>query len=595
VSGAVHDRNAMTLPIKNSRDSNSPGKPGASTQNSENKPGQSPRSNPVCLELAITIRSLPTEAGGLTQPIREEGRTVIVFDNGAVLRSTNNLPIGQTVILSNPDGRDVVCRVVGGRNMPNIKGYVEVEFLEPVNDFWHIHEEAAPVVPALPPVVSLALREVNTAPSLVAPHDPAPSQTTVRPANVALGSGPTFEDVPGLLSSPVSTATREMKIEPARTGPEKISTEAPHYELSENAYPTSVANWSSPAADPPAEKHASPAAREDSAISSTAPARSHDFLSKGLMAYEQPHAASHPSSGKKPLMVGLSTLVLAFIGGVAFFMHRGAVRVSVPIPSVATQPPAAEPQPVNKVPVPARAQTEEASSATMQPQPLTQTSAQPAAAEQPRPIPAVAPVPAVATSPATTDIRIEAAPGPTNVRRPEKSTVAAKQPDPPASRRPAIPNLKLGSPNAPKQNLANSAEVAVPLTDISTSDAAGGSTPSALLASAGRISNPPAAPPSAPATAPVSAPRMLRDPEAISTTRPVYPANAKQANVQGTVTVSASIDENGNVVSAKAMNGPIMLRQAAADSVKQWKYSPRLIDGKPAPAQVTVAIDFKLK
>ena len=77
-----------------------------------------------------------------TQPIREEGRTVIVFDNGAVLRSTNNMPVGQTVILSNPNGRDVVCRVVGGRNLPSVKGYVEVEFIEAVNDFWGIHQDA---------------------------------------------------------------------------------------------------------------------------------------------------------------------------------------------------------------------------------------------------------------------------------------------------------------------------------------------------------------------------------------------------------------------------------------------------------------------
>src|ERR1700687_2722739 len=100
----------MTLTIKDSPDLNSPGKPGAPSQNSENKTGQSPRSNPVCLEVAVTIRRLPPEAGGRAQPIREDGRTVIVFDNGAVLRSTNNMPIGQTVIVSNASGRDVGCR-----------------------------------------------------------------------------------------------------------------------------------------------------------------------------------------------------------------------------------------------------------------------------------------------------------------------------------------------------------------------------------------------------------------------------------------------------------------------------------------------------
>jgi protein TonB len=88
---------------------------------------------------------------------------------------------------------------------------------------------------------------------------------------------------------------------------------------------------------------------------------------------------------------------------------------------------------------------------------------------------------------------------------------------------------------------------------------------------------------------------MLRDAELISSTRPVYPASAKESKVQGVVTVSAGVDENGNVVSAKAMSGPILLRQAAVDSVKQWKFSPRLVEGKPAPSQVNVGVDFKLK
>src|SRR5579862_3874731 len=122
----------MTVSIKNLSELNSAASPGAPSQNSESKPAQTPRSNPVCLEVNVTLRSLPSDPGGLTQPIREEARTVIVFDNGAVIRSTSNLPVGQTIILSNANGRDVVCRVAGGRNLPSVKGYVEVEFIEPV-------------------------------------------------------------------------------------------------------------------------------------------------------------------------------------------------------------------------------------------------------------------------------------------------------------------------------------------------------------------------------------------------------------------------------------------------------------------------------
>ena len=149
-----HGRNAMTLTIKDSLELTSPGKAGSPSQSFENKAGESPRSNPVCLEVSVTIRSLPGENGdapGSTGPIREEARTVIVFDNGAVLRLSNNLPAGQKVILSNAQGRDVVCRVVNGRNLPTVKGYIEVEFMEQVNDFWRIHQSAEPVFVS-PPV-----------------------------------------------------------------------------------------------------------------------------------------------------------------------------------------------------------------------------------------------------------------------------------------------------------------------------------------------------------------------------------------------------------------------------------------------------------
>jgi periplasmic protein TonB len=80
----------------------------------------------------------------------------------------------------------------------------------------------------------------------------------------------------------------------------------------------------------------------------------------------------------------------------------------------------------------------------------------------------------------------------------------------------------------------------------------------------------------------------------ISSTRPIYPSAARQSNVSGNVTVSATIDENGKVVSAKALSGPLLLQQAAVDSVKQWKYSPGSIDGKPAPSQVIVGVEFRI-
>jgi protein TonB len=60
------------------------------------------------------------------------------------------------------------------------------------------------------------------------------------------------------------------------------------------------------------------------------------------------------------------------------------------------------------------------------------------------------------------------------------------------------------------------------------------------------------------------------------------------------VVVSAEVDAKGNVTSVKAISGVVTLRQAATDAVRQWKYSPALIDGKPASSQVTVDVQFRL-
>jgi TonB family protein len=593
VHGVVHDPNAMTLTIKNSTDPNSPGKPGASSQNSENNFGENPRSNPVCLELGVTIRSLPTETGGLTQPIREEGRTVIVFDNGAVLRTANNLPVGLTVILSNSNGRDVVCRVVGGRNLPSVKGYIEVEFLEPIKDFWGIHQDPDSVVVAAPPMTPLASREAPVPPPSAPPRAVALPEPPAKPASVSLGSGPTFEDIPGLLSMPTSTVAREPKTQSIRPGPEKISKkDESDYNLSGIANSTSVASWRSAAPEPSAEKRGIPATKDESPTTSPSPAPtpSHDFMEKGLLAYERLQSSSPESSGHMPFILGVAAVVLAGICGVVFYMHRtaapdSATKTTDDVVSQSTTPePTAAKNPPQHVQVPQEA------SAQVAPQTKAQAQAQPIAVDQAQPAAAVAPIPAVVTSTETANSRTESG----NVRSQTENAVVTKQPSPSSSRRPAIPNLKMGSPSAPNQNTSNLGEGAAPVTEIASTEAVGGTPPGGLLMSAGRTSNAPVPPPSAPAPAPVVAAKPTRDPKLISSTRLVYPAGARQSNIQGTVTVSANIDENGKVVSVKALSGPMLLRQAAVESVGQWRFSPALVDGKPIPSQITLNVDFRL-
>ncbi|HEV7966697.1 MAG TPA: TonB family protein [Candidatus Acidoferrales bacterium] len=577
----------MTLTVKNFPDSNNPGKPGAPSQNSGNNAGESPRRNPVCLEVGVTIRSLPTEAGGLTQPIREEGRTVIVFDNGAVLRSANNLPVGQTVILSNPNGRDVVCRVVGGRNLPGVKGYVEVEFIEPVKDFWGIHRDVDNVPVPAPPVITPPPREATVPPPQPALRAAPTLQMPSKSASASSGSGPTFEDIPGLLSMPAPAPTRESKLQAVRRGPEKITRDDSDYNLSEIARPTSVANWRPPDSETSREKRVIAATTEASSMSlpSSASAPSRDFMSKGLLAYEQPGSSS-ASNSRMPFILGATALVLAIVGGLVFFLRDRGAPVSVAKTTPVTQPGTPELPAAKSVSAPVPTPRQELTQAATPT--VAQGQAEPVAVEQRQPLAALAPVPAIVTSPVTTDTRL----GARNVPRLEKNATAARLPEVSSSRRSAIPNLKIGAPSAPNQNPSSLNDGAAPLNEVASTEAAGGTPPAALLTSTGRTSNPPAPPPSAPA--PIAAPKVLSSPKLVSSPRPVYPATARQSSIQGSVTVAANIDENGKVASATALNGPLLLRQAAVDAVKQWKYSPGLLDGKPVPSQVTVGVEFRL-
>jgi TonB family protein len=74
---------------------------------------------------------------------------------------------------------------------------------------------------------------------------------------------------------------------------------------------------------------------------------------------------------------------------------------------------------------------------------------------------------------------------------------------------------------------------------------------------------------------------------------PVYPAMAKNMRVTGVVRVDVTLDEQGSVVSAQAQ-GPEVLKRAATDAIKQWKFKPAMRDGQPTKATGFVNFNFSL-
>ncbi len=81
----------------------------------------------------------------------------------------------------------------------------------------------------------------------------------------------------------------------------------------------------------------------------------------------------------------------------------------------------------------------------------------------------------------------------------------------------------------------------------------------------------------------------------LKSTSPVYPPTARSQRISGNVTIDALIDASGAVTSTKVISGPTMLHQAAMTAVKQWKYEPAQLDGKPTAMHLTVTVQFHLQ
>lgn len=66
---------------------------------------------------------------------------------------------------------------------------------------------------------------------------------------------------------------------------------------------------------------------------------------------------------------------------------------------------------------------------------------------------------------------------------------------------------------------------------------------------------------------------------ALSLTKPSYPAEARESKASGAVSVQVEIDEQGNVVSAKAVSGDTMLRAASEEAARSSKFAPTMLSG----------------
>src|SRR5215207_2156604 len=105
----------------------------------------------------------------------------------------------------------------------------------------------------------------------------------------------------------------------------------------------------------------------------------------------------------------------------------------------------------------------------------------------------------------------------------------------------------------------------------------------------------PPPPPPPPPPAPVRVGGAIRQPTQLKKVNPVYPPIAQSARVQGVVIIEAIIGPDGRVTEAKVLRSIPLLDAAALDAVKQWVYTPTLLNGVPVPVIMTVTVNFTLQ
>jgi TonB family protein len=88
--------------------------------------------------------------------------------------------------------------------------------------------------------------------------------------------------------------------------------------------------------------------------------------------------------------------------------------------------------------------------------------------------------------------------------------------------------------------------------------------------------------------------RNLQIGELTNLVEPVYPPDARQARLEGTVKLHVVVAANGEIQSFRTVSGPESLAQAAMIAVREWRYRPTLLNGKPVETQEDVTFVFRL-
>jgi len=87
---------------------------------------------------------------------------------------------------------------------------------------------------------------------------------------------------------------------------------------------------------------------------------------------------------------------------------------------------------------------------------------------------------------------------------------------------------------------------------------------------------------------------VVHAPQKVHHVAPIYPAIAQAARVSGVVILEALIAEDGSVRDVKVLRSVPLLDASASDAVRQWRFTPTLLNGVPVQVIMTVTVRFSL-
>jgi len=520
----------------------------------------SPHPNAVAHEARVVVTGArPSDNPRNRELFAEDTTSVLVFENGGVIRLSAAVVPGQLLFLTNQDTkREVIAQVTRKRVHRPTSCYVELEFTQPSPAFWGIelpktpqpappdspHAEVAKLVQSAEataddPGTPASAPSANEVDELVKEVEALRAQLKSLQEKQPAANIPLPPPAPAAVAfaSPTSVPAEthaappapSLEVQPAKVQP----AETPHTV----AQPVAAVPVGFSQVTPP-QPHAT--AESQFSEDDLPPKPALDFQKAPVVpkpfSRAQKKLAAPPKSGA-PRALFLSATLIFVAAGAAWYMDWIPGLPPLRTPSTRTNAnliPTANPAPA--------------------PSPVTQK-----------------PVQSVATS--------------SDAAQPSAAASATQPIGPPLNSSSSATPAVVAAPPAPPAPQPASAAAAAPVSNVKEK-------PAPLLSASKRT-------PLRTSTdsVPASTTLLLEGgpivpPKLVKSVRPNAPPDAILGYVTGDVAVDATVDPSGRVSSVKILSGPASLRNAAVKAVKQYRYEPATQNGKPVSAHVNVTIQF---